>query len=82
MDPLAFGLNLVAFAAGAATTLLAVVVVAVGTQQAGARLPAGRELARYGGGVLVTLAGLYVAYLQLGWLIGYPFGVPALTLPV
>ncbi len=79
--PLAFAANLVAFAAGAAMTLLLVVIVAVSAQGAAGRLP-GRELARYGGGLLVTFAGLYVAYLQLGWLIGYPFGVPALGLPV
>ena len=79
--PLAFAANLVAFAAGAAMTLLLVVMVAVTAQGAASWLP-GRELARYGGGLLVTLAGLYVAYLQLGWLIGYPLGVPALTLPL
>ena len=81
-SPIALALNLAAFAAGAATTLLLVVVLVLGAQGAGGRIPAGRELARYGGGLLVTFAGLYVAYLQLGWLIGYPFGVPALALPL
>jgi len=80
--PLAFALNLAAFAAGAALTLLVVVVIALAAQGAGGRIPAGRELARYGGGLLVTIAGVYVAYLQLGWVIGYPLGVPTLTLPV
>ncbi len=80
--PIASVANLVAFSVGAATTLLAVVVVALGAQGAGGLLPGGRELARYGGGLLLTLAGLYIAYLQLGWLIGYPVGVPALTLPL
>lgn len=80
--PLAFALNLAAFAAGAALTLLVVVVVALAAQGAGDRIPAGRELARYGGGLLITIAGVYVAYLQLGWVINYPLGVPAFTLPL
>lgn len=80
--PLAFVANLVAFSVGAAATLLAVVTVALGARSARARVPGGREMARYGGGALVVLAGIYVAYVQLGWLIGYPLGAPGLALPL
>lgn len=80
--PLEFAVNLVAFSAGAASTLLVVVGVALAAQGARGWLPGSREIARYGGGALVTAAGLYVAYLQLGGLVGYPLGAPALALPL
>lgn len=81
MDALAFALDLVAFSAGAAAMLLLVVVVALAARGVGT-MPIGRALTRYAGGLLVTFAGLYVAYLQLGWLIGYPFGIPNISLPL
>lgn len=46
------------------------------------RLLRSPALARYGGGALLSAAGLYLLYLQLGFLIGYPFGIPAITLPL
>ncbi len=80
LSPAVFLANLTAFSAGAAAALVGVVAVALGAREAEARVPAAGLIARYGGGALITAAGLYVAYLQLGWLIGYPLGVPAVTL--
>ena len=31
---------------------------------------------------LLVAARLYLTYLQLGFLIGYPFGIPTITLPL
>lgn len=73
--------TLVAFALGTATSLVVLVALGAVTGVAGhfLRSPA---LARYGGGALLSGAGLYLLYLQLGFLIGYPFGIPAITLPL
>ena len=57
---------MIAFSAGVAAALLGVVAVAVGAREAELRVPAGGAIARYGGGALITAAGLYVAYLQFG----------------
>lgn len=81
-DPLALVVTVATFAAGAAVTLLALVLVGVAAHDASRRLPGGELAARYGGGVLLAAAGLYLLYVQLGWLIGYPFGFPAVTLPL
>lgn len=81
-DPRVLVANLSSFAAGAAAMLLGLVVVASAVRGARQRLPGGAALSRYGGGLLIAGAGAYVLYLQLGWLIGYPFGLPTLTLPI
>lgn len=81
-DPLVLVLTVVTFAAGAAVTLLALVVVGVAAQGASRRVPGGGFAARYAGGSLIAFAGLYLLYVQLGWLIGYPFGLPVVALPL
>lgn len=73
--------NLAAFAAGVGVTLLALVFVAVAAQGARERVPGGGPLARYLGGTLIAGAGLYLLYVQLGWLVGYPIGLPTLPVP-
>ena len=73
--------TLVAFALGTATSLVALVALGAATGFASRALRS-RVLARYGGGALLFGAGLYLLYLQLGFLIGYPFGIPAITLPL
>lgn len=79
------GVGLVAtiafFAAGTATMLLGVVLLATMGAGLGRRLPTD-ALLRFGGGALLVAAGLYLSYLQLGFLIGYPFGIPTVTLPL
>jgi cytochrome c-type biogenesis protein len=73
--------TLAAFALGTATSL--VVLVALGTATGVAsRFLRSPAFARYGGAALLAGAGLYLLYLQLGFLIGYPFGIPAITLPL
>lgn len=81
-DPLALTLTVVTFAGGAAVTLLALVLVGSAAHGASRRVPGGALAARYGGGMLLALAGLYLLYVQLGWLIGYPFGFPVFALPL
>ena len=81
-DPRLVVASLASFAAGAGAMLLGLVIVATALQGARQRVPGGTALSRYGGGLLIAGAGAYVLYLQLGWLIGYPFGVPTLTLPI
>ncbi len=73
--------TLVAFALGTATSL--VVLIALGATTGFAnRFVRSPALARYGGGALLSGAGLYLLYLQLGFLIGYPLGIPAISLPL
>lgn len=72
--------TLMAFAFGTGVSLVVLVVLGMVTGIAG-RLVANPAVARYGGGGLLTGAGLYLLYLQLGFLIGYPLGVPTVTLP-
>ncbi len=74
--------NVASFGLGAATMLLGLVVLATLVSGARQRLPGGVAIGRYGGGILIAGAGAYVLYLQLGWIVGYPFGVPSLTLPL
>src|SRR5713101_2137410 len=50
LGPAAFLMNLLAFSAGAAAALLAVVGVALGAREAESRVPVGGAIARYGGG--------------------------------
>ncbi|GAC1486267.1 MAG: hypothetical protein NVS1B1_01320 [Candidatus Limnocylindrales bacterium] len=73
--------TLVAFALGTATSLVALVFLGMATGAA-SRFVATPAVARYGGGALLSGAGLYLLYLQLGFLIGYPLGIPALPLPL
>ncbi len=73
--------TLVAFALGTAASLVVLVALGAATGFA-ARFLRSPALARYGGGALLSTAGLYLLYLQLGFLIGYPFGIPAITLPL
>ncbi|HZP97179.1 MAG TPA: cytochrome c biogenesis protein CcdA [Candidatus Limnocylindria bacterium] len=73
--------TLVAFALGTAASLVALVALGAATGFAG-RFLRSPALARYGGGALLSAAGLYLLYLQLGFLIGYPFGIPVITLPL
>jgi cytochrome c biogenesis protein CcdA len=80
-DPLALLVTVGVFATGTATTLVGVVLLASGSAVASQRLLTG-ALMRYGGGLLLVAAGLYLAYLQLGFLIGYPLGIPTLTPPL
>lgn len=80
-DLLTFAGTLVAFSVGAAVTLLGLVMVTAVAPTMGRALPT-RAIARYGGGVLLVASGLYILYLQLGFLIGYPFGIPTVTLPL
>ncbi len=80
-DPVALVATIGFFAAGTATMLLAVVLLATAGARLGRGLPTAAFL-RYGGGGLLIAAGLYLSYLQLGFLIGYPFGIPAVTLPL
>ncbi len=80
LSPAVLLAHLAAFSAGAAAALVGVVTVALGAREAELRVPDGGAIARYGGGTLIAAGGLYVAYLQLGWLVGYPLGVPALIL--
>lgn len=80
-DPLALLTTVGVFAAGTATTLVGVVLLASGSAALSQRLLTG-ALMRYGGGILLVTVGLYLAYLQLGFLIGYPFGIPTVTLPL
>lgn len=79
-DPIGLIATITFFAAGTATMLLGVVLLASGGARLGRRLPT-QALMRYGGGALLVVAGLYLSYLQLGFLIGYPFGIPAVSLP-
>lgn len=81
-DPLALVATVATFAAGAAVTLLALVLVGTAAHDASRRLPGGALATRYGSGVLLVVAGLYLLYVQLGWLIGYPLGFPVVTLPL
>lgn len=74
--------TLSAFSAGAALMLLALVLIGAARPTAGRGLRLTRILERYGGGALLIVAGLYILYLQLGFLIGYPFGIPVVTLPL
>src|SRR5581483_1387512 len=74
-------LAFVAFALGTAASLVALVALGAATGFAG-RFLRSPALARYGGGALLSAAGLYLLYLQLGFLIGYPFGIPVITLPL
>jgi len=39
-------------------------------------------LSRYASGALLSSAGAYLLYLQLGVLIGYPLGIPVLAPPL
>lgn len=80
-DPIGLIGTISFFAAGTATMLVGLVLLAGGTATLARRLPT-RALMRYGGGILLVAAGLYVAYLQLGFMIGYPLGIPTLTLPL
>ncbi len=74
--------NVASFGLGAAAMLLGVVVLATLLGGAGQRVPGADAIGRYGGGALIAGAGAYVLYLQLGWIVGYPLGVPSLTLPL
>lgn len=80
-DPIGLVATIAFFAAGTATMLLVVVLLATAGARLGRGLPTAAFL-RYGGGALLVAAGLYLGYLQLGFLIGYPFGIPAVTLPL
>lgn len=79
-DPFELAGALVAFALGATTMVTALVLVGAATSYAGRTLP-GAAVSRFASGALLTASGAYVSYLQLGVLIGYPLGVPVVSLP-
>jgi len=80
-SPLALAGNVAAFAIGAAVMISALVALGAAGAQLARALP-GPLLARYASGTLLSVAGAYLLYLQLGFLIGYPFGIPVVTLPL
>ncbi len=72
--------TLVAFALGTSATLVVLLALSSATCFAG-RLIRSSGLSRYGSGALLSGAGVYLLYLQLGFLVGYPLGIPAISLP-
>jgi len=80
-SPLALAGNVAAFAVGAAVVISALVALGAAGAQLARALP-GPLLARYASGALLSVAGTYLLYLQLGFLIGYPFGIPVVTFPL
>lgn len=79
--PLALVSDIGAFALGATVMVTALVVVGALGGRLGRSL-SGSVVSRYASGGVLTAAGAYLLYLQLGFLIGYPFGIPTIALPL